>query len=142
MRTRKAALSTSAAFCLALLASAAAAQDEPEGGAPREEVVVRPPPSGPQRSAIGAPIVEVSLSRTVRYDDLDLRNEPDVGRLRARVRFAAETLCRRLNAFYPIGSSDGPWTSATRCFRDAVANAMGQVDEAVRARRGYGGNGP
>src|SRR5690348_15117927 len=43
-------------------------------GPPPEEVIIEAPRyHAPQRSTIGAPIEDVAMSRTIRFDDLDLR---------------------------------------------------------------------
>ena len=144
MRIRKSLLLLTAG--VALSASAAFAQDgapyngppAPYYGPPPEEVIVTSPRHGPMRSEIGAPIIEASLSRPVRIDDLDLRSDWGVHRLRDRISFAATSLCRQLNAMYPV-SYDG--ASDSNCYRDAYDGAMTQADAAISQARGgyYGG---
>lgn len=110
--------------------------------APPEEVIVRPPTYARQHSAIGAPIIDVSMSRPVRMDDLDLRTDWGARALRDRVSFTARTLCSQLNAMYPVtydGGSD-QWPINHECYRDAFDGGMAQADQAIRAARGeYGG---
>jgi len=136
---------------LALIAQTAAAQDYgtnatpyPGYGAPPENVIVSAPPVG--RSYIGAAIRNVSVSRTIRTDDLDLRTEEGARQLRSRVFFTADSLCHWLNAMNPIaaeGYSSGIWPRDSRCYRDAVQGGMKQAVNAVSAARGgsYAGYG-
>jgi UrcA family protein len=146
MRNRARAVVIGGALGLLLVASSAGAQEYgPYPGyysAPPEEVIVRPPPYARQRSAIGAPIINASLSRPVRIDDLDLRTGWGVRRLRDRVRFTARTLCNQLDEMYPAtydGGSD-QWPGDHECYRNAYDQAMAQADQAIRAARGeYGG---
>jgi UrcA family protein len=101
---------------------------------PPEEVVVTAPPYRPyeERSAIGAPIFNVSLSGEVRYDDLDLRTSWGARELRARVRFAAQDLCRRMDQRYPISAVDSP-----DCYRTAYGRAMYHAEAAIDRAREY-----
>ena len=101
--------------------------DYTNGGTERIEVIA---PRG-QRSEIGAPIEYRSISREVRFDDLDLTTRGGAHELRARVRETARALCERLNVRYPVATSDSP-----PCFSTAVSDAMDQADEAIaQARR-------
>lgn len=143
MRVRAAA--SGSAFCLALAATAAGAQDYGPNNGPapneelrNEEVIVTASPHG-QRSANGAPIETVSVTRAVQASDDELRSPEGAREFRARIRFAAHTLCQRLEAFYPASYDD----SRDRCYRRAVADAMGEADRAIAAARGgnYAGYG-
>ena len=125
------------AFGASLAVLPAAAQDYPGDGYVSyhgdEEVIVRAPRYHPrERSSIGAPIETVSLSEPVRFDDLDLNSDRDVWRLQNRIHAKARALCRRLDVAHPIDVSDTPQT----CYRDAVADAMDQLDAAVSQQRG------
>jgi len=101
--------------------------DYTNGGPERVEVIA---PRG-ERSEIGAPIEYRSISREVRFDDLDLTTGRGAHILRARVRETARALCERLNVRYPVATSDSP-----PCYSTAVADAMDQADEAIaQARR-------
>src|SRR6185437_10330362 len=84
------------------------------------EVVV---PRHHARSAIGAEVRDVALSREVRVDDLDLRTLRGERILRARIRNTAGELCRKLDFLYPATTQDSP-----PCFRHAVQNAMYRAD--------------
>jgi UrcA family protein len=100
-----------------------------------EEVIVQAPRwYEKQRGSFNAPIRNVSLSEPVRFDDLDLRSDRDVRRLQARIQERATVLCRRLDVRYPVTVNSG----SHNCYRDAVADAMGQVEVAVAQQRGYG----
>jgi UrcA family protein len=107
---------------LVLVTSASA---QPSAG-PTEEVIVRAPQYGPQRSDIGAPIENVSLSREVRFDDLDLRTSGGANALRDRVRQAALNLCQQLENQYVAIDDNRP------CYRTAYDDAMDQVNAAVQ----------
>jgi UrcA family protein len=126
------------AFGVCTLSLPASAQDYGRGDGyyaqGPEEVIIRAPRyHGQERSTIGAPIRDVAISEPVRFDDLDLNSDRDVRRLESRVRERAGTLCRRLDVTHPITVS----TSGPSCYRDAVADAMDQVDVAVEQTRGY-----
>lgn len=137
MRVRAKAMALGGALGLALVASSAGAQEYGPPGpgtyGPPEEVIVTPPPYATHRSAIGAPIIDASLSRPVRIDDLDLRTDWGVRELRSRIRYTASTLCRQLDMMYPV-SYDGD--SNRDCYRDAFARGMAQAHDAIRAARG------
>lgn len=123
-------------FGASFIALPASAQDYPPNGYASyhgdEEVIVRAPRyHAHERSAIGAPIENVAISEPVRFDDLDLRYGRDVHRLENRIHAKARALCRRLDVAHPIDVSDTPQT----CYRDAVADAMDQIEAAVDQQR-------
>ncbi len=138
-------LVSAAALGLALAASSAQAQDY--GGsydngpayapAPPEEVTVYGPHRGEERSGIGAPIENLSISRPVRTDDLDLRTEWGANTLRQRIVYTADRLCRELDAVYPDGFYP-PTSDSPPCRRTAIEDAMDQADAAIARARGYG----
>ncbi len=97
------------------------AQENPFDGS-SETIIVTAPREPIARSRIGGPIIDVSLSRDVRVDDLDLNTSDGVDRLRSRVSFTARTLCDRLDRFYPITAENSP-----PCYRQAVRQAMASV---------------
>ena len=123
-----------AALSLALGSQPASAQDyRATSYGPTEEVIVHAPPPARERSAIGAPIVDVALSGDVRYDDLDLTTRWGARVLQRRVSSAARDLCRRLDVRYPVATADSP-----PCYRTAYEDAMAQADDAIaRARSEY-----
>lgn len=142
MRIRAKAMALGGVVGLVLVASSAGAQEygsSAPGYTDRpQEIIVTPPPMQRQRSVIGAPIVDVSMSRQVRISDLDLRTDWGVSELRGRVRFTASSLCRQLNAMYPVtydGLSD-QWPRNHDCYRDAFDRGMAQANDAIRAVRG------
>ena len=94
-----------------------------------EEIEVIAPRYHP-RSAIGADIRDVAISREVRFDDLDLRTAWGAHQLRARVRYAASDLCMKLNVRYPVSADNSP-----PCYSMAVRNAMYDADEAISDAR-------
>jgi len=81
------------------------------------------------RGAGGIPIERVSMSATVRYSDLNLKTPQGASALDIRVKDAAASLCKNLEADYPIGTPD-----AFTCAKEAVTNAAAQV----RAAKGAG----
>ncbi len=85
------------------------------------------------RSNSGAPIEQVSLSRTVPYRDLDLTRVNDVRILDDRIMFTAKEACEQLNKLYP--SATYPILDANRdCYKDAVKEAMKQKNMLVGVR--------
>jgi UrcA family protein len=85
-----------------------------------------------QRSEIGAPIEYRTVSRAVRFDDLDLTTRQGARELRDRVRRTARELCRRPEFSIAVAPVNGP-----ACYGTAVEEAMDQVDNAIaQARRG------
>lgn len=119
------------ALGLALAATSASAQSYSESNGPNEVITVTAPPKHEQqRSSIGAPIVNVALSREVRYDDLDLRTARGAHALRDRVRSTARDLCRELDQRYPAAEDD-----IGSCQRHAVYDAMAQADAAIGDER-------
>jgi UrcA family protein len=115
-------------------------------GAPDEIVIYAPRHHYTDRSAIGAPIEDVSLSQAVRYDDLDLRSDWGIHKLHERISETARALCHRLDVTHPIAVSDSP-----PCYRTAMEEAsrlaIAAIDRAnagsdVRRYNGYQyGNG-
>lgn len=136
--TRRMALLAASALTIMLAAPSVSAQDYYDDTAydrgPTEEVIVQAPEYYRQQrdSATGAPIVDVAMSREVRFDDLDLRSRWGVRELRTRVSATARQLCDRLNVRYPAATSDSP-----DCFRTAYNDAMAQAEEAIERARGY-----
>ena len=81
------------------------------------------------RGAGGIPIERVSMSATIRYSDLNVKTPQGASALDKRVKDAADSLCKKLEADYPIGTPD-----AFTCSKEAVTNAAAQV----RAAKGAG----
>ena len=120
-KTLAASLFGASACAASLTATPVLAQDNPFGD-DSERIIVTAPREPLARSRLGGPIVDVSLSRNVRVDDLDLNTSDGMDRLRSRVSFTASTLCRRLDMFYPVAADGSP-----PCFRRAVDLAMASV---------------
>jgi UrcA family protein len=95
-----------------------------------DEITVYAPRHHQERSAIGAPIEEVSLSQPVRYDDLDLTNDRGIHRFHERIAATAREICRRLETRYPVDIADGQ----PSCYRSAMESAeplaMAAIDRA------------
>ena len=104
---------------------------------PPGEITVYAPRHRNYRSAIGAPIEEVSLSEPVRYDDLDLTTDWGIHRLHERISATAHGICRRLDQRYPIAVSDSP-----PCYRTAMENAEPLAIAAIDRQNERAGNGP
>lgn len=135
---RRTALLAASALTVMLAAPSVSAQDYYDDTSydrgPTEEVIVQAPEyyRTQRDSATGAPIVDVAMSREVRFDDLDLRSRWGVRELRTRVSATARQLCDRLNVRYPATTSDSP-----DCFRTAYNDAMAQAEDAIDRARGY-----
>lgn len=123
-----------AALGLTLAASAASAQSygpvTPPSGSNEVVTVTAPKLHQRQRSTIGAPIVNVSLSREVRFDDLDLATASGARELRARVRHTAKALCNQLDQQYLVTEDDGKG-----CVGAATQDALEQADSAIHGAR-------
>lgn len=115
------------ALAMATAAAGAASAQWSAGGGNNEVVTVTAPhPQQHRRSTIGAPIVNVALSREVRFDDLDLRTYRGAHVLRERVRRTAVALCRDIDDRYLVTQDDD-----RSCVRDAEYEAMDQAEEAI-----------
>jgi UrcA family protein len=121
-KTLVASLFGASACAASLTATPVLAQDNPFGDN-SERITVTAPREPVARSRIGGPIVDVSLTRNVRVDDLDLNTTDGRDALRSRVSFTARTLCDRLDRFYPITAEGSP-----PCYRQAVEQALSSVN--------------
>jgi UrcA family protein len=77
------------------------------------------------KTSSGIPIEQVSMSARVAYRDLDLKKPQGAAELDKRVRSAAASMCKKLEADYPVGTPD-----AVTCAKEAVKNAEPQVQAA------------
>lgn len=134
---------TIAAIVLAAVASPAVAQgfgpyaDGSVYVSPaRENVYVRAPRHPRERGFAGEPVEDLSISRAVRYDDLDLRTAWGAHALEERVLYTASRLCRQLNQFYPT-TLYLPTADSKPCYGTAAEEAMDQADAAIARARGY-----
>ena len=135
----RASLICAAAFGLSVAAAPAFAQDSYGPGysyGPPEEIYVYPPRPAPEHGFSGANVGTVSISRPIRYDDLDLRTGWGAATLRHRIYVASERLCRQLTQFYPT-SVYPLQTDSYDCQRRATADAMSQADDAIARARSY-----
>jgi len=119
-------------FGLALIAAPALAA---EYVSDNEQIEVTAPRHHPTPSIPGAPIRDVTLTREVRFDDLDLHTHHGVRMLRSRIMSTALLLCKQIDVMYPVTLSDNP-----PCYESAVHNAMLQAHEVIRQARGYAEN--
>jgi UrcA family protein len=78
------------------------------------------------KSAIGAPIKELTIRSRVSYADLDLTTATGVATLEQRIRDTATSSCKEIKVDVPVEG----WT-IDRCIREATEDAMVQVSKAV-----------
>jgi UrcA family protein len=136
MRIHKGAILT---FGLTLLGSSAALAQNcgsyggyiGAGGPPSETVTVTAPPPSMERARLNTAPERVYMSERVSYADLNLCTGEGEEALRARVRAAAEDVCRKVDAVYPH-TMNGPRS----CYRDATADANPKTDFAIAEARG------
>lgn len=79
-----------------------------------------------QRTASGARVQTLTLSRYVSTEGLDLRRDSDVDALYERIEYTAREACRDLDRAADIST-----TSDRACVRDAVRGAEPQVSSLV-----------
>jgi UrcA family protein len=115
-------------------ASAASAQDYDRGRDSTTETikVYAPHHFTVERRPGNGPVQKISLSRTVRFDDLDLRTGSGARELRARVSEAASAVCSQLADISRIPEQPG-----TSCFKEAKQDALVRADAAIRDARSY-----
>lgn len=99
-----------------------------------EEIEVTAPRSR-MRGEYGAPIRNVSMTREVRFDDLDLASRDGAEILRGRIRSTALMLCRQLDTMHPVAANDSP-----PCYQRALEDAMDQADQAIANARNMASN--
>jgi UrcA family protein len=100
-----------------------------EFAASDEEVIVRAPRMQ-RRGEYGAPLRDVSMSRTVSIADLDLTTADGVRILETRIRSTARNLCRQLDVMHPVKADNSP-----PCYQAAVQDAMYQAEDAIAQAR-------
>jgi len=99
--------------------------------APPESVIVTAPRYDVGGSGRVNTIPEkVSLSKVVRYDDLDLRSSRDATILYGRVREAVRDVCWQLKGAFPLRQLPG-----TSCYKTALQNGLIRADAAIRDAR-------
>ena len=107
--------------------AATAAQDD-EGITVQSPRVIHAETVG--RSALGAPIRQISLTRRVSFADLDLRHRADVNELQRRIRVTAERSCEQLGRLSPFDQL----SSDSDCRTDAYNGGMEQVHMLISSR--------
>jgi UrcA family protein len=95
-----------------------------------EKIEVYAPRFRVDRSPLNGPVNKISLSRSVYYDDLDLRTASGARELRLRVHDMARDICSQLEDASPVPEAPG-----TSCYRTAVKDAMWRADDAIRDAR-------
>lgn len=119
------------ALVTALLATAGLAVALPATAKPMEEIVVGAPhKTTVGRTTTGIPITQIAVRSRVRYGDLDLTSRAGAAALENRIREAARTSCRSIDAQLPLDRS-----SDRSCMRHAVDGAMLQARAAIAAER-------
>jgi UrcA family protein len=138
MRTGSLRTALLAAGALLLLGATANAQEYGYGyedtaySAPDEDVTVSVPRYAPQRSRLGAPYRNISMSKAVYVGDLNLRTRHGVRIMRDRISDTARSMCHQLNVRYPITAPGSPG-----CYTTAMNDAMYQANIAIAQERGY-----
>jgi UrcA family protein len=78
------------------------------------------------KSAIGAPIKELSIRSRVSFADLDLATADGAAALQKRVEDTAKSTCKEIKVDVPAEGS-----SVEKCIKDALAGAQPQIDKAI-----------
>jgi UrcA family protein len=99
--------------------------------APRE--VERNVVSRPYNASTRIPVEEVTLTRVVFFDDLDLTKSADIDTLRTRVKDMATEACKELDQISPEGRGNPTVQMPKTCFQTAMDGAMPQVVAAIEA---------
>ena len=82
------------------------------------------------KSAIGAPIKELSIRSRVSYADLDLATPAGMQALEKRVRDTAVSTCKEIKVDVPAEGS-----TVDKCIKAAVDGATPQINAAVEAAK-------
>ena len=117
---------TAAGLSIAVNPARAQGYDDDRYGPPGGDDVTVTAPRHHGRSAIGAPIEDVSTTRVVYFRDLDVDTPYGADRLRSRIQQAARSACDELDAMYPITDGDSP-----DCYKSAVQDARFQVMDSL-----------
>ena len=75
------------------------------------------------KSAIGAPIKELTIRSRVSYADLDLTTAEGAATLEKRVKDTAASSCKEIKVEVPVAG----WT-VEKCIKDALDGAAPQID--------------
>lgn len=82
------------------------------------------------KTAIGAPIKEITIRSRVSYADLDLTTEAGAAELAKRIRDTSEETCKEIKVDRPAEGS-----THEKCVREAIDGGMAQANEAIAAKR-------
>jgi UrcA family protein len=118
-------------FGLFVAGGSALAQTPPPAQAPEEVTVTAPRvvhQTVGRSSTTGAPIEVTSISREVKFADINLSTPSGEAAVKERITQTARGMCKELDKMYPLEQRDPD------CARKAIRDAMKQVDKA----RGYG----
>jgi UrcA family protein len=107
-------------------------RDVTSQSASSEKIEVYAPRFRVDRSPLIGLVNKISLSRLMRYDDLDLHTARGERELRLRVHDMARDICSQLKEAYPVPEAPG-----TSCYSTAVKDAMWRADDAIRDARHY-----
>ena len=83
------------------------------------------------RSEIGAPIDELSLSRTVDFSDLNLSRPGDAQMLDQRIQQAASTACSQLDQAFPESLYPSYQSDAADCVVQAIDEGREQARQVI-----------
>src|SRR5690606_35305438 len=110
MRTKTSELAVSGLTLSAALAICGTAAVAQEAEQVLDEIIVEAPWRVERevvgRSASGAPIEEITLTRRIDISDLDLSQTADVGELETRIDDIASDSCDRLAEMFPLEDTD------------------------------------
>jgi UrcA family protein len=109
------------------------AQQSPATGQIVEEIRVEAPRMVKRETLPLGRGTQVSLSYTVNYADLDLRQDAGARDLQSRIETAANEVCAQLERMYPQG-----YPTKDVCARRATDKAMVDARAAIDAARGRG----
>lgn len=82
------------------------------------------------KTAMGAPIKEMSIRSRVSYADLDLRTAAGVDALKKRVSDTATSTCKEIKVEVPAEGS-----TVEKCIKEAIDGAAPQIAAAVEAAK-------
>ena len=83
------------------------------------------------RSYTGTPVEETTVTRKVRYADLDLTTHAGATELEKRVNDTAKAVCKQLDKVYPETVSEGP-TCIKKASKDAMVQASAAIETAAK----------
>jgi UrcA family protein len=117
-----------AMFGFALAGGVAAAEPPVEVTAAEVTVEAARPTTTVERSYTGTPVELITLTRHVRFADLDLTTHAGAVELEKRVNDSANAACTKLDTLYPLTAKQ-----SAGCTKKSADNAMVQVRAAIAA---------